>query len=91
MFLSNFLSNTATAALLIPLGSVILPDKPVLPTLVIALAASTSLFLPISTPTNAVVYATGLLAQRDFRQVGTLVGLIGPPMIVALCLLLDVQ
>lgn len=90
MLLSNFLSNTATAALLIPLAAAIMPERSGLPTLVISLAASTSLLLPISTPTNAVVYATGLLDQRDFHRTGLLVGLVGPALIVVVCWMMDI-
>jgi hypothetical protein len=51
--------------------------------LVIGLSASTALFLPVSTPPNAIAYSTGLIEQRDFRLGGMLVGVLGPALIIA--------
>jgi sodium-dependent dicarboxylate transporter 2/3/5 len=50
--------------------------------LVVALAASTAMFLPVSPP-NAIAYSTGLLEIKDFRLGGTLVGLLGPLLAIA--------
>lgn len=85
-FLSNIMSNTAAASILIPVGSSFLPDHGLLVSLVIGLSASTALFLPISTPPNAIAFSTGYLKQSDFRLLGTLVGL-GGPLLVALIVL----
>ncbi|HBO37753.1 MAG TPA: transporter, partial [Pasteurellaceae bacterium] len=46
--------------------------------LVIGLSASCALFLPVSTPPNAVAFSTGLVKQSEFRLGGTVVGLLGP-------------
>jgi sodium-dependent dicarboxylate transporter 2/3/5 len=46
------------------------------------------LLLPVSTPPNAVAYATGELQTRDLRPGGLLIGLIGPVVIVAWVLLI---
>ena len=51
--------------------------------MVIGLSASTALFLPVSTPPNAIAYSTELIEQRDLRVGGTLVGLLGPVLIIA--------
>jgi sodium-dependent dicarboxylate transporter 2/3/5 len=83
MLLSNVMSNTATSAIFIPLGMSILPANPVEVCLVIGLSASTALFLPVSTPPNAIAYSTGLIEQRDFRLGGMLVGVLGPALIIA--------
>nr|WP_262482018.1 anion permease [Capnocytophaga canimorsus] len=53
----------------------------------IGLSASTALFLPISTPPNAIAYSTGFLQQKDFRYAGLIVGLLGPVLICALTML----
>jgi len=82
-FLSNIMSNTAAASILIPVGSSFLPDHSLIISLVIGLSASTALFLPISTPPNAIAFSTGYLKQSDFRLLGILVGL-GGPVLVAL-------
>jgi sodium-dependent dicarboxylate transporter 2/3/5 len=36
------------------------------------------MFLPVSSPPNAIAFSTGLLEQRDFRIGGIIVGLLGP-------------
>lgn len=84
-FLSNFISNTATAALLMPILAVVcraMGDKlgviggtsTIL--LGVAIAASSAMCLPISTPPNAIAYSTGLIQQKDMLKTGLLCGLI---------------
>lgn len=84
-FLSNFISNTATAALLIPILTVVcagMGDKlqaiggtsTVL--IGIAVAASAAMCLPISTPPNAIAYSTGLIEQRDMARSGLVIGIV---------------
>src|SRR5699024_7953427 len=80
--LSNIMSNTAAASVLIPVGASLLPEQAVLVSLVIGFSASTALFLPISTPPNAIVFSTGLVRQSDFRYLGTVIGLSGPVLII---------
>jgi sodium-dependent dicarboxylate transporter 2/3/5 len=78
MLISNIMSNTAASTVLIPLGMAILGTLKLEAALIIAISASTAMFLPISTPPNAIVFSTGLLEQKDFRIGGILVGLLGP-------------
>ena len=78
MVFSNVMSHTATSTVLIPLGMAILPELQTEVALVIGLSASTALFLPVSTPPNAISYSTGLMDQKDFRMGGALIGLLGP-------------
>ncbi len=84
-FLSNFISNTATAALLIPILTVVcagMGDKldviggssTVL--IGIAVAASAAMSLPISTPPNAIAYSTGLIEQKDMAKAGLTMGIV---------------
>ncbi|MCB0636295.1 MAG: DASS family sodium-coupled anion symporter [Lewinella sp.] len=80
--LSNIMSNTATATILIPIAAIWPGMHPAVLPLVIGLAASCALFLPVSTPPNAIVYATGKVSQNEFRFGGTVVGLIGPLFII---------
>jgi sodium-dependent dicarboxylate transporter 2/3/5 len=49
----------------------------------IALAASLSMGLPVSTPPNAIAYASGELETRDFVRAGGLIGLLGIVLILA--------
>lgn len=88
MFLSNIMSNTATSTVLIPLGMSILPGNVMEVCMTIGLAASTALFLPVSTPPNAIAYSTGMIEQKDFRIGGVLIGLLGPAIIVLWVLLI---
>ena len=83
--LSNFISNTATAALLIPILSVVcagmgssLDSIGGTSTIIIgvAVAASCAMSLPISTPPNAIAYSTGLIQQTDMVKAGLSIGII---------------
>ena len=83
--LSNFISNTATAALLIPILTVVcsgMGDKLTsiggTQTILIgvAVAASCAMSLPISTPPNAIAYSTGLIQQTDMVKAGLTVGVL---------------
>ncbi len=76
--LSNFMSNTAAAAILIPLGVGFGGGFGVVIPLVTALSCSCALLLPVSTPSNAIAFATGYLDQKDFRKGGLEMFLIGP-------------
>lgn len=88
MLVSNVMSNTAASTVMIPLGMAILTGFKTEVALIIALSASTALFLPVSSPSNAIVYSTGVLEQKDFRIGGLLVGLLGPLLAILLVLLL---
>ncbi len=89
VIMSNIMSNTATATILIPIGIILTFDDPVILPLVIGLSASTALFLPISTPPNAIAYSTGKLEQKDFRLGGLVFGFIGPLIITGVVILIS--
>ena len=83
--LSNFISNSATAALLMPILAVVctaMGDNldPIggTPTILIgvAIAASSAMILPVSTPPNALAYSTNLVRQQDMSKIGIIVGII---------------
>lgn len=83
VLLSNFMSNTAATTILIPVAlsllSVFSSDaNPIILPLIIGLSASCALFLPVSTPPNAIAFSTGLIQQSEFRLGGTVIGLLGP-------------
>lgn len=88
--LSNFMSNTATATILIPIAIILVSSNAEVLPLVIGLSASAALFLPISTPPNAIAFSTGKLAQKDFRFGGLVAGLTGPVIIIAIVLLFKI-
>lgn len=89
MFFSNIMSNTATSTVLIPLGMAVMPQNSLEVAMIIGLSASTSLFLPVSTPPNAIAYSTGFIEQKDFRIGGLLIGLLGPALAVLWVLLIS--
>jgi len=76
--MSNFMSNTGTAALLVPVGIKLLPGHALEIAVTTGLCASFAVLLPVSTPPNAIVFSTGYLKQSDFRRTGLVVGLLGP-------------
>lgn len=82
-FLSNFISNTATAALMIPILTVVCEGVGEKLSVIggtstmligIAVAASAAMTLPISTPPNAIAYSTGLIDQKDMAKTGIVIG-----------------
>jgi len=84
--LSNFISNTATAALMVPIltavgmgmGDALIPIGGIKTLLfAVALSASLAMLLPISTPPNAIAHSTGLIKQKEMVKMGILVGVIG--------------
>jgi sodium-dependent dicarboxylate transporter 2/3/5 len=87
MLFSNFMSHTAAATILIPLGVFLVPDHAVQIAVIIGLAASTALLLPVSTPPNAIAYSTGLIKQKEFLPGGLLIGLLGPLLVVLFVLM----
>lgn len=94
MTFANFMSHTAATTILIPMGVSLLSMvngadvNPVVLPLVIGLSASCALFLPVSTPPNAIAFSTGLIQQSEFRLGGIVVGLLGPVLSIAWVLLL---
>ena len=87
---SNIMSSTATATIVINIAAVVLPPEQILPIgLVIGLCASCGLFLPVSTPPNAIVYSTGMLKQSDFYFGGFYAAIVGTIVIMAWVLFLQ--
>ena len=73
VFLTEFASNTASAALLIPVFASVAEAfgiSPVILSVLIAIAASCAFMLPVATPPNAIVFATGHIKQREMIRAG---------------------
>lgn len=84
--MANFISHTATAALLVPILAIAgssmrenLSSLGGVETLLIGVAIGSSLamILPISTPPNALAHATGMIEQKDMEKVGIIMGIVG--------------
>lgn len=87
--LSNFLSNTVTASLMIPLGISLAtsgiiegPASVLIIGLVIALSTSFAMVLPISTPPNAIAVSTGVVKTKDMIVAGSLIGVVAMILII---------
>ena len=92
-FLSNFISNSATAALLIPILIVVaegMADPAAANNaafiamggtqamiIFIAVCASIAMLFPISTPPNAIAASTGLVETKDMARIGIIIGVVG--------------
>lgn len=73
VFLTEFTSNTASAALLVPLFISIaqaLGTPPLGLALIIAIGASCAFMLPVATPPNAIVFGTGHIKQKEMIKAG---------------------
>lgn len=96
--MATFMSNTATANLLIPLMAAMGVGLGGLETvggamgLIIAVtfAASLGMALPISTPPNAMAHATGMVESRHMSQNGVIIGVIGLTLMIAYVILFGV-
>lgn len=90
--LSNFISNSATAALLVPIlcsVSTGLMNSEATASIFgafgggkamvifVATTASLAMLMPISTPPNAIAFSTGLIKTKDMMKVGAIIGAIG--------------
>lgn len=73
IFLTEFTSNTASAALLVPVFAAI-ADQMGMPkeilVIVIGIGASCAFMLPVATPPNAIVFGTGHVQQSEMIKVG---------------------
>ena len=82
-FLSNFISNSATAALLIPILIVVAEGMNLGASgsramiSYIAVCASIAMLFPISTPPNAIASSTGMVETKDMTKVGIIIGAVG--------------
>lgn len=73
VFLTEFASNTASAALLIPVFVAVAPElgiDPITLAVLIAIGASCAFVLPVATPPNALVFGTGFVPQKAMMRAG---------------------
>ena len=86
IFLTEVTSNTATAAAFLPLLGPVAVSMELSPLYLVvpaALAASFAFMLPVATPPNAIVFASGKLQIKDMARAGLVLNLVG---IAAICL-----
>ena len=87
-FLSNFISNSASANLVVPILIVVgkaMAGNPGfealggVPAMIVgvAIAASVAMCLPVSTPPNALAHSTGMITTKQMATVGIIMGTVG--------------
>ncbi|WP_394204018.1 SLC13 family permease [Shewanella waksmanii] len=79
VMLTEFASNTASAALLVPVFAAIaeaLGLSPVMLSVLIGIAASCAFMLPVATPPNAIVYGSGYIKQSEMMRAGVIINFI---------------
>lgn len=82
LLMGSVISHSATANLLVPIGMSLatapgVAISPVASAVFIAIGSSLAMALPISTPPNAIAYATGAIKTKDMAVTGILFGLLG--------------
>ncbi|MEI8672421.1 SLC13 family permease [Vibrio sp. SA48] len=94
--MANFMSNTATANLLMPIAAAIAVSMKSLASVggiqgllvVVAFSASLGMILPVSTPPNSLAYSTGLIESKDMAKTGVIIGIVGLCIVYTAALLL---
>jgi sodium-dependent dicarboxylate transporter 2/3/5 len=96
--MANFMSHTATANLLLPVMAALATGLSLQGLesaggavgliLAVTFASSLGMTLPISTPPNALAYATGMVTTPDMAKVGLIIGLLGLGLTVVMLLCL---
>ena len=87
-FLSNFISNSASANLVVPILIVVgkaMSGNPSfealggVPAMIagVAICASLAMCLPVSTPPNALAHSTGMITTKQMATVGIIIGVVG--------------
>ena len=86
-FLTEITSNTATAAILLPIlggpAAQALGVHPLLLMLPAALSVSCAFMLPVATPPNAIVFAGGHVSVPQMARAGLLLNLIGVALVTS--------
>lgn len=78
IFLTELTSNTACAALFVPVFATLAEQLGLAPAQLVtplALAASCAFMLPVATPPNAIVFASGRVPQRQMVRAGLMLNL----------------
>lgn len=87
VYVGELASNTATAAIFLPIAgaaAVALGIDPVTFVLPVALAASVGFMLPVATPPNAIAYSYEAVRRADMLKAGALLNVLGILVSVAL-------
>jgi sodium-dependent dicarboxylate transporter 2/3/5 len=78
ILLSTFMSNTATANLLMPMTLALPREELIVPcSLAAAIGSSLAISLPVSTPPMLLAYGTGMVRPPELLRLGLLIGAVG--------------
>ena len=77
IIISNFMSNTSASNLIVPLVTSVSVISPMIGAIGVAFACSLAMSLPISTPPNAIAFATNEIETREMAKYGTIVSFFG--------------
>ena len=88
MLTATVMTNSTATALLLPICMAILPTLKLEVALIVSISSSAALLLLASSPSNAIVFNTGFLSQKEFRLGGIVVGLLGPLLAILWVLLI---
>ena len=89
IFLTELTSNLATTATLLPVvGAIALQAgvPPIVLTVPITIAASCAFMLPVATPPNAIVFATGTISIPQMVRAGFILNILGIVMVTLISL-----
>ncbi len=84
--ISNFMSNTSAANLLIPIVTSLSVISPMVGAIGVAFACSFAMSLPISTPPNAIAFATHAVDTRDLAKYGSMISMAGIVLLILIVL-----
>ncbi len=73
IIMTEFMSNTASAALILPLLYTLAVESQINPMILVlpaTIAASYGFMMPVGTPPNAMVFSTGMVPQKDMMKAG---------------------
>jgi solute carrier family 13 (sodium-dependent dicarboxylate transporter), member 2/3/5 len=91
IFAGEIISNTATAALIIPVAASLassLSINPLLLMVPVAVATSYGFMMPVGTPPNAIAFATGHVTVLKMVRAGVVMDLVGVAVVSVMTALL---
>jgi len=87
VYLGELASNTAVAAVFLPVAGAIaigIGEEPLSLTLPITLAASLGFMLPVATPPNAIVFGSGAVTARQMLRAGAVLDVVAIAIVLAI-------
>lgn len=76
LLLSTVISNTAATSLILPIATAV-DGSMIINSLLVSLSASLAMALPVSSPPNAIIYASGYIKVWDMIKIGTIISSLG--------------